>query len=120
LQDERFAFATVPSDKQPVTPSPKNEALQQPSTSANSNQQTQPTQPSPSTVTIKPTTLHTNEHLDDDDLDSVNFNYNRFPQRQYKLPPNTPMFMADGRTCDDDETCDEHVMICRTCNRHVQ
>ncbi len=81
MQDERFAFATVPSDKQPVTPSPKNEALQQPSTSANSNQQTQPTQPSPSTVTIKPTTLQTNDHLDDDDLDSVNFNYNRFPQR---------------------------------------
>jgi len=101
LQNERFASATVPSDKQPVAPSTKNEALQQPTTSANGNQQTQPTQPPPSTVTIKPTNLHTNEHLDDDDLDSVNFNYNRFPHRQYKLPPNTPMFMADGRTCDD-------------------
>jgi len=99
LEHELFAAQlTVSSDKTPVTTSTATADDTKP-TSSRSTQQ--PTQPPISTATLIPTTIPKNEHLDNDDLDSVHFNYNRFPNRQYKLPPNTPMFMADGRTCDD-------------------
>jgi hypothetical protein len=107
LQHELFATQlSVPSDKTPVTTLTATADETKRTSSADDTKPTslrstqQPTQPPISTATLKPTTIHKNEHLDSDDLDSVHFNYNRFPNRQYKLPPNTP-FMADGRTCDD-------------------
>jgi hypothetical protein len=100
LQNEIFASQpTIASDKTPVSTFTTTDDEIKPTTS--STQQVQPTQPLTSTATLIRTTIPKNEHLDDDELDSVHFNYNRFPNRQYKLPPNTPMFMADGRTCDD-------------------
>jgi len=100
LQNEIFASQpTIASDKTPVSTFTTTDDEIKPTTS--STQQVQPTQPLTSTATLITTTISKNEHLDDDELDSVHFNYNRFPNRQYKLPPNTPMFMADGRTCDD-------------------
>jgi hypothetical protein len=50
---------------------------------------------------VQPTSSKNLEVQANDDVSNVGFSYNTRLNRSLKLPPNTPMLMADGRSCDD-------------------